>query len=161
MGGLRAERDRQPPREGDRHADDVLGDGLRADAARAGDDDAAGEKLGEHQAADANRGALHPLQTRRRWKDVAVDERCERDVGLGQQPPNGVAVPGVEEGVLRKIASQLIDEVPRQDPDRGRADHADQDLHRRRRKVPLLPPLLNISRMSPITMRLSTAFTMS
>ena len=102
----------------------------RADAAGAGDHDGAREQLGKHQAADADRRALHPPQARRRRKYVAIDKRRERDVGLRQQPPQRVAIPGVEECVLRKIAAELVDEMARHHPGGRGADHGDEDVHR-------------------------------
>jgi hypothetical protein len=61
----------------------VLGDRPGADAARAGDHDRAREQLGKHQAADADRRALHPSQ---RDADGKTRDRStrERHVGLWQ-----------------------------------------------------------------------------
>ena len=115
---LRAHRRGQPARQGDGDADHVLGNRPGPDAARAGHDHRAGEQLGEHQAADADRRTLHPAQARGRRENVAIDERRERDVGVRQQPAERVAIPGLEKRVLRKVAAELIDEVTRQDPDR-------------------------------------------
>jgi hypothetical protein len=82
---------------------------------------------GREQAADADGGTLHPRETGGRREDVAIDERRERDVGVGQQTPERVAIPGFGEGVLRKVAAELVDEVPRHDPRRRGTDYADQD----------------------------------
>ena len=67
-----------------------------------------------------DRRALHPAQPRRRRKDVAIDERRERDVRLGQQTPQRLAIPGVEERVLRKVGAQPIDEIAAASPTRAR-----------------------------------------
>src|SRR2546425_8374176 len=160
MRRLRPKRVRQTAREGNRDADDVLCDRAGPDAARAGDHDRARQQLRKHQTADADRGTLHPPQSRQRPKHIAIDERRERDVGLWQQTTERVAVPGFEEGVLRKLLPELVDEASRHDPNRGGTDDADEHVHRRR-NVPDRPPLLNISFTSPMTIVLSTALTMS
>jgi hypothetical protein len=41
-----------------------------------------------------------------------------------------VAIPGVEERVLPKLAAELIDERPRHDPRQRRTDHSDNNVHR-------------------------------
>ena len=147
-------------------------------------------------------GRLHPAQPAERRHEVAIDERGKRHVGVGQRPPERLAIPDVDERVRGKLAAQPIDERPRQHPGLGRTDDADHDVHgmaglqncelsvqRQARSrilspaaicvlrlcalrfamcdlrfamyVPLLPPALYSSAMSPMTIALSTALTMS
>ena len=88
-------------------------------------------RLREHQVADPNGRALHPTQARGGRKHIRIDERREDDVRIGQQPAERVAVPGFEKSMLREVALELADEVPRHHPYRRRADDADQDIHLR------------------------------
>ena len=129
MRRLCADRSRQAARQRDGHADDVLRYRARPDAAGAGHDDAARDELGEHQAADADGGTLDPPQPRGGWKDVAIHERRERDVGIGQVSANRAAVPRLQNPVLGKVAPDPVDERLRDDPDRSRTDNANQNVH--------------------------------
>ena len=45
-------------------------------------------------------------------------------------PPDRLAIPGVEKGVLRELEAELVDEAPGHHPRRSRADHGDQDVQR-------------------------------
>src|SRR5262249_5892806 len=87
----------------------------------------------KHQAADAYRRTLNPPEPLRGGKHVAVDEGCERDIGIWQLTVDGVAVPRFEKGVPRKLVAEAVDERPGHDPDGRRADDPDQDVHRRAR----------------------------
>jgi hypothetical protein len=107
----------------------VFRDGPRPDAARAGDENVAGQQFRKHQAADAGGRALHPSQPRRLWKNVAIDERRERDVRPRKQLAQRVAIPGVEKRVVRKGAAQMVNEMSRHHPDDSWADDADDDVH--------------------------------
>src|SRR5207247_10883528 len=118
----------------------------------------AGDHLREQQAADADRRALNPSQPRRRCEHGAIDVRHEGHINIDDQPADAFLVPGVDEGVLGKVAAELVDEGGRDDPRRGVADHADENLHR---TYVDLPPRLNTRRTSPITIDRSTAFSMS
>ena len=102
---------RQQPRERDRHAEHVLGDRARADAARAREDDRARQQLGKHQAADADRRALHPAQARADAKRSRSTNGVKATSASRQQAAQRVAIPGVEERVLRKVGAELIDEA--------------------------------------------------
>ena len=70
----------------------------------------------------------------------------------------GIAA-GVEERVRGKPLPQAIDVGRRNGPDLERAVDGDEDGHAR--YSPLRPPRFSTSRMSPMTIALSTAFTMS
>ena len=126
---LRADCDGELSRQRDRDAEHVLGNRARPNAARARDHDLAGEQFRKHQAADADRRALHPAQPPERREDVAIDERREGDVGVGKKTTQRLPIPAVEKRVLRKVAPKLIDVAPRHDPGRRRADDADDDDH--------------------------------
>src|SRR5947207_1003815 len=102
--------------------------------------------------AAANRRHLQ-AERRRQARHLETDR-----VDADDEPPDAFLIPGVDEGVLRKVASELIDAGGWDDPRRGMADHANENLHR---TYVDLPPRLNTRRTSPITIDRSTAFNMS
>ena len=71
-----------------------------------------------------------------------------------------VAGGGVDERQVGERLPEPIDLAGRQRPDRIGVDGRD-DLHRFRRHSPDRPPRFSISRISPITIVLSAALTMS
>ena len=83
--------------------------------------------------------------------------------GLRNQREGFASVPRVEERVLRKRLAQPIDVRGGNVPGRERAVDPDEDRADagHRRKSPLWPPRFSTRRMSPMTMRLSTALIMS
>ena len=157
---LMTERDVELPRQGDAHAEHVLGDRPGPDAARVRQRHLAVDHLGVQQAADARRRRLDPAQPRERGKDVPVHIGRECDIGFREKAADGRAVPGFEKRVLREVFLQMAGEGARHHPGGRITDDAEEDVHGLR-YVPLRPPRLYTRRISPITIALSTAFTMS
>ena len=151
---------RQQPRKRDSDADDVFGDCARPDAASARDHDRARDQFGTQHPSDTCRRALHPLQTREGCKRRAIDGGGKGNVGIGQKREQRIGVPGVVDGVVRKFTPQDIHEGARQRPGWTGTEDRDENIQSLW-YTPERPPALYIKRTSPITMRLSTAFTMS
>jgi hypothetical protein len=62
--------------------------------------------------------------------DVAVHECRKRSVPFRKGMPERLAIPHVDKRVLRKLAPQLIDKWPRQNPGLIGVDDAYDDVHR-------------------------------
>ncbi len=117
-------------------------------------------KLRKQEAGDARRRALDPPQARGRRELVGLHLRQERDVGVREFAEAVVAGGGVDDRQVRERLPEPVDLAGRQRPDRVGIDRRD-DLHRPRRHSPDRPPRFSISRISPITIVLSAALTMS
>ena len=79
---------------------------------------------------DTGSRCLHPFQSCERMNDVAVHECRKRSVPFRKGMPERLAIPHVDKRVLRKLAPQLIDKWPRQNPGLIGVDDAYDDVHR-------------------------------
>src|SRR5207247_7649909 len=85
------------------------------------------DHFGEEHVTNADRRALHPSEPGCRRQHLARHIRYERGISVGQQAPDAVEIPRVDDRMLRELAAESIDESPRHDPCGGGADDADED----------------------------------
>jgi hypothetical protein len=156
---LASNRQRQPPEKRHRYRDDVLADRVGGHSARVGDHDGAGDHLGVEHAADPRGRAVDPAEGGGRGEMAAIDLPGKDDLGVSDERERLGFCRRVQQRVLWKGAAEAFDVRPRDVPDGERTVDGDEDLHAR--YSPLLPPRFSISRISPMTIALSTALIMS
>ena len=162
-GRLRAVRDGQLAKQRERDRQHVFRDRDPADPARVGHHHAGVDDRRKEHASDARRGAVNPLERFRGRELIGPHFRHEGDLRPWNQLDRLRFGRRVEERVLREDLPQVRDMRRGDVPGREGAVDADEDRLRgsHARKSPLRPPRFSTSRISPMTIRLSTALIMS
>jgi hypothetical protein len=157
--GLIPDRDVQVTEQRERHRDHVLGDRVGGEAPRVRERHRAVDHRRKQHRSDAGRRAVDPPQPRRGRQVFGADLRRKCDLGVADHSERCLVVRGVAELVCRELAAERLHVLHRDVPHHERAVDGDEDDHAR--NSPLRPPRFSTRRMSPITMALSTALTMS